>query len=453
MTHFELAVLGAGSGNTVPGSRWKGRSVVLFDDGEWFGGTCLNHGCIPTKMFVRVADIVHEASQQGLGLTGQPLTADWSAVQQRIFGRTNAISLSGEAWRDRTTKLVRESASLVDDHTIVTASGETFTADRIVIAAGSRTRPLQCDHDPRDILTSDSVMRVDQKPGSMLIIGSGAVAAEFAHIFDAFGTEVTVAARRGRMLRAEDELVSERFTEIAEGRYRLLKNVTPVSITRIEHGLRTEFDDGTIVESDVVLNATGRIPNTDRIGAEFFDTHDDGRLVTDAHLNVQRDGKAVEHVYALGDVTSAYGLKHVANHQARVVEQRLAGEDAADTLQPVPAATFAGPEVASFGVRGQDAPADAVVVTRDYGSTAYGWAMEDSSSFLRLVVGADGMILGAHIIGPHASMLLQPLVQAASFGQKVQGLARSQYWPHPALTEVIENALLEAEEQLEEQAS
>ena len=248
--HFELAVIGAGSGNTVPGSRWKGRDVVLFDDGEWFGGTCLNHGCIPTKMFVRVADIVHEAGHQGLGLLGQAPGADWRAVQQRIFERTNAISLSGEAWRDRTTRLVRETASLLDDHTIVTASGETITADRIVLAAGSRTRPLACDHYPRDILTSDSVMRVDHKPESMLIIGAGAVAAEFAHVFDAFGTEVTVAARRSRMLRSEDELVSERFTELAAARYRLMTDARPVSITRIPGGLRTQFDDGTVIDAD-----------------------------------------------------------------------------------------------------------------------------------------------------------------------------------------------------------
>lgn len=450
MTHFELAVIGAGSGNTVPGVRWKDRRVVLFDDGEWFGGTCLNHGCIPTKMFVRVADIVHEAQQTGIGLLGEAPGADWHAAQQRIFDRTNAISLSGEAWRDRTTRLVRETAGLIDDNTIVTASGETFTADRIVLAAGSRTRPLACDHDPRDILTSDSVMRVDRKPASMLIIGSGAVAAEFAHIFDGFGTAVTVAARRGRMLRSEDELVSERFTQLAAERYRLLVDVEPVSITRVNGGLRTEFDDGTVIESEAVLNATGRIPNTDRIGAGIFDTHEDGRLVTDDTMRVLRDGQPVEHVYALGDITSRYGLKHVANHQARVIEQRLAGEDVRDTLQPVPSATFAGPEVASFGIRSQDAPADAVVVTRDYGSTAYGWALEDASSFVRLVVGSNGDLLGAHIIGPHASMLLQPLLQAASLGQRVQGLARSQYWPHPALTEVVENALLDAEEQLAE---
>ncbi|MGO1404731.1 FAD-dependent oxidoreductase [Agrococcus casei] len=449
MTHFELAVIGAGSGNTVPGQRWKGRDVVLFDDGEWFGGTCLNHGCIPTKMFVRVADIVHEAQQHGLGLLGSAPKADWGAVQSRVFDRTNAISLSGEAWRDRTTRLVRETSALVDDHTIVTASGETFTADKVVIAAGSRTRSLDCEHDPRDVLTSDSVMRVDQLPSSLVIIGSGAVAAEFAHIFDGFGTQVTVAARRGRMLRREDELVSQRFTELAEQRYRLLKDVSPVSIERADGGLRTTFDDGTVVESDAVLNATGRIPNTDRVGAGIFDTHDDGRLVTDDALRVQRDGKPVEHVYALGDVTSGFGLKHVANHQARVIEARLAGEDVRDTLSPVPAATFAGPEVASFGMRSQDAPDDAVVVTRDYGSTAYGWALEDSSSFLRLVVSSAGELLGAHIIGPHASMLLQPLVQAASAGVRIQGLARGQYWPHPALTEVIENALLEAEDLLQ----
>lgn len=450
MPHVELAVIGAGSGNTVPGKAWKGRSVALFDDGEWFGGTCLNNGCIPTKMFVRVADIVQEARHSGLGLDGTLPRPDWDAVQQRIFGRTNEISLSGEAWRDRTTQLVRETSALRDDRTIVTASGTEYTADAVVLAAGSRTRPLACEHDPREILTSDSVMRISSLPESMVIIGSGDIAAEFAHVFTEFGTRVTVVARGERMLRSHDELVSERFTAIASERYRVITGAEPTLIERRDGALHTTLSTGETLVSQTVLNATGRVPNTDRIGADRFDTDSAGRVMTDDRMRVLRGGEPVEGVYALGDITSPYGLKHVANHQARVVEAQLAGRDERDTLAPVAGAVFAGPEVASFGIRGQDAPADAVVVTQEYGSTAYGWALEDTTSFARLVVGGDGTLLGAHIMGPHASILLQPLIQAASFGQSVHGLARSQYWPHPALTEVVENALLQAESALAE---
>ncbi|WP_293694773.1 FAD-dependent oxidoreductase [uncultured Agrococcus sp.] len=448
MPHVELAVLGAGSGNTVPGKAWKGRDVALFDDGEWFGGTCLNAGCIPTKMFVRVADIVLEAQHTGLGLDGSVPHPDWRAVQDRILGRINEVSLSGEAWRDKTTRLVRETSALTGDRTIVTASGEEFTADRVVLAAGSRPRPLTCDHDPRDILTSDSVMRIDELPSSMLIIGAGAVAIEFAHVFAGFGTDVTIASRSSRVLGAYDDLVSERFTELAGDRYRLITNASPVSVERHGDVLRTRFDNGETVESAVVLNASGRIPNTDRIGADRFDTDESNRVVTDDRMRVLHDGTPVEGVYALGDITSHFGLKHVANHQARVVEAQLAGRDERDRLQPVPGALFAGPEVAHFGLEARNAPADAVVVTQEYGSTAYGWALEDTTSFVRLIVGRDGALLGAHILGPQASILLQPLVQAASYGQTVHGLARGQYWPHPALTEVVENALLQAEEAL-----
>lgn len=450
MPHVELAVIGAGSGNTVPGRAWKGRSVALFDDGEWFGGTCLNHGCIPTKMFVRVADIVNEARHPGLGLDGTLPRPDWQAVQERIFGRTNTISLSGETWRDQTTELVRETSALTDDRTIVTASGIEYTADRVVLAAGSRVRQLAFEHDPREILTSDSVMRIDRLPESMVIVGSGDVAAEFAHVFTEFGTEVTVLARGEGMLRSHDELVGERFSALAGSRYRLLTQAEPVSIVREGTLLRTTLSDGRTLESEVVLNAIGRVPNTDRIGAGRFDTTASGHVRTDDRMRVLRGGQPVEGVYALGDITSSHGLKHVANHQARVVEAQLAGRDERDALAPVAGAVFAGPEVAVFGLRSQDAPEDAVVVTQEYSSTAYGWALEDAASFVRLVVGADGALLGAHILGPHASMLLQPLVQAASFGQTVHGLARGQYWPHPALTEVVENALLQAEAALAE---
>jgi len=146
-----------------------------------------------------------------------------------------------------------------------------------------------------------------------------------------------------------------------------------------------------VLDAGLVLNATGRIPNADALGAgALFDTHDDGRLATDARMRVLAGGEPVDGVYALGDVTSAHQLKHVANQQARVVRDNLRGLATEDLLAPIPQAIFGHPEVASFGTRGQDAPADAVVVDRAYSSTAYGWAMEDESSFARLVVGRDG---------------------------------------------------------------
>jgi mycothione reductase len=162
----------------------------------------------------------------------------------------------------------------------------------------------------------------------------------------------------------------------------------------------------------------------------------------------------VDGIFALGDISSPWQLKHVANHEARVVQHNLAHPSrlASGALWPVPAAIFSHPQIAHFGLTEREATEsslETVVAVHDYGGTAFGWALEDTTSFCKLIVERDsGLILGAHIIGPEASILIQPLVQAASASRSVRGLARSQYWPHPAATEVVENALLKAEEKL-----
>lgn len=450
MIDVELAVVGSGSGNAVVGREWAGRSVAIVDDAPAFGGTCLNRGCIPTKMLVHPADVV-EAVRHGarIGVVGTA-SADWHAVQERVFGRIDANAAASERWRigQPGVHVVREHVHLEDARTLVTASGERIRAERLVIAVGSRPRPI-VGVDAALVHTSDTVMRIPTLPPTAVIVGGGAIAVELAHVLSAFGVEVTLVLRGQRVLSAEDAAVSDLATRAAADRWTVLRGRTVVAVDAVGEGRRATLDDGTVLETGLVLNATGRVPNADALGAAaLFDTHADGRLVTDARLRVLAHGEPVEGVYALGDVTSAHQLKHVANEHARVVRANLRGEAAEDRLAPIPQAIFGHPEIASFGVRGQDAPADAVVVDRAYSSTAYGWAMEDESSFARLVVGRDGTILGAHVAGPHAAILIQPLVLAASQGQSVRGLARSLYWPHPALTEVIENALLDAEKEL-----
>ncbi|WP_144717490.1 FAD-dependent oxidoreductase [Agrococcus jejuensis] len=450
MIDVELAVIGSGSGNAVVGREWAGRAVAIVDDAPAFGGTCLNRGCIPTKMLVHPADVV-ESVRHGarIGVTGAA-TADWHAVQERVFGRIDANAAASERWRlgQEGVHVVREHVHLEDARTLVTASGERIRAERLVIAVGSRPRAIP-GVDPALVHTSDTVMRIPTLPPTAVVVGGGAIAVELAHVLSAFGVAITMVLRGDRVLSGEDAAVSDLATRAAADRFTVLRGRTVVGVEAVGDDRRVTLDDGSVLDTGLVLNATGRIPNADALGAaELFDTHPDGRLVTDARLRVLAGGEPVEGVYALGDITSAHQLKHVANEQARVVRANLRGEVLEDTLAPIPQAIFGHPEVASFGVRGQDAPADAVVVDRAYSSTAYGWAMEDESSFARLVVARDGQILGAHVAGPQAAILIQPLVLAASQRQSVRGLARSLYWPHPALTEVIENALLDAEKEL-----
>ena len=462
MTHYDLAIIGSGSGNSLITPDWDDKRVAVIDGGT-FGGTCLNVGCIPTKMFVYPAQLAAAAADGArLGVDASVTGVRWRDIRDRIFTRIDAISEGGRRYRDEELEnvtLYSENVRFTSPHALVTASGEKITADKIVVAAGSRpVLPDVPGMDLPQVHTSDTVMRVDDLPSRILIIGGGYIAAEFGFVFSAFGSAVTMAVRSGALLRSLDATVSERFTAEAAKQWDLQLNTTVDSLKENADGSVHAVLSGPSgtreLDVDLVLAATGRTPNTDRLGVDAagFDIRQDGRLAVDEYGRVLSAGEPVPDIWALGDVSSPYQLKHVANHEARVVAHNLvhAGDLRAMDHALVPAAVFSSPQIASVGMTEEQACADTAargvelaLAVQEYGSTAYGWAMEDSTGFVKLLAEKDtGRLLGAHIMGHEASMLIQPLVQAMEFGLDAATMARGQYWIHPALTEVVENALL-----------
>ena len=449
--HFDLAVIGTGSGNSIVDERFADRRVAILEQGT-FGGTCLNVGCIPTKMFVYPADVARSAAHgPRLGVRSSVSGVDWPAVRDRVFGRIDPISSGGRTWRigQGNVTLFEGHGRFVDVRTLETGTGETITADQVVIAAGSR--PVVPDVPglaEAGYHTSDTVMRLEQLPRRLLVLGGGYVAAELAHVFSAFGTHVSVVNRSGLMLRSQDHDIARRFTEQARTRWDLRLNASLTRVEAYDGGVRARVSDGSTVEADVLLVATGRRSNADgldldRTGVEVDER---GLVVVD-----DRQRTTAEGIWALGDVSSPHQLKHVANHEARVVQHNLLHLDEPAAMVPsrrdaVPSAVFSEPQVGSVGLTEQQAVEQGVphvVAHQYYRDTAYGWAMEDTTGFAKLVADpADGRILGAHVLGPQASNLVQPLVQAMSFGQTAHQLARGQYWIHPALMEVVENLAL-----------
>jgi mycothione reductase len=199
------------------------------------------------------------------------------------------------------------------------------------------------------------------------------------------------------------------------------------------------------VSADLLLVAVGRHPNSDSLEVEAAGvrTDEDGRVITGSHQQTTAEG-----VFALGDVTSPYQLKHVANHEARVVQHNLLHPDAMidSDHRFVPHAVFSDPQLASVGLTESEAieqQRDYTAAVQEYGSVAYGWAMEDTQHIAKLIADRrTRQLIGAHILGPQASSLIQPLIQAMSFGLTAPEMARGQYWIHPALPELVENALL-----------
>ena len=459
---FDLVIVGTGSGNSIPGPEFAHWNIAIIEKGL-FGGTCLNVGCIPSKMFVYAADvaeIIRDSATYGIQASIEEV--NWPAIRDRVFGRIDPIVQGGEEYRlgvecpnitvlKGTGRLVGSKTLDVtgDDGQLTRVSGR-----HIVLGAGARPFiPPYPGLDDVPFHTSDTVMRIDSLPQRMIIFGGGYIAAELGHVFAAFGCEVTIINRGERLLRREDDDLSVRFTEIASRRMDVRCGSEVTKVEQIGNDIRVEIQRNAgveTVEADMLLVAAGRVPNGDLLGApDVGISCEQGRILVDEHFRTSLEG-----VWAFGDISNVHQLKHLANAEVRALRQNLLkaeGEIDGPMLSVddrfVPHAVFGHPQVASVGLTERDAREQGlaiVVALKDYGATAYGWAMEDSQGFCKLIVDAESrQLLGAHLIGPQASSLIQPLVQGMEFGQTVDQLASQQFYIHPALTEVIENALLE----------
>ena len=453
MRHFDLVIIGTGSGNSIPTDAMAGWQIAILEKGT-FGGTCLNVGCIPTKMFVHTAD--QAAAPQNAKKLGVDATLDavhWPEIRDRIFDRIDPIAEGGRNWRaneNANVTVYEGTAHFIDANTIDTGTGETITADRIVVAAGSRPSiPDIADLDTTGFHTSDTIMRLDELPESLVIVGSGFIASEFAHVFSSFGVKVTLIARSNLLLRHEDLEIATRFTDIAKQKWNVLLNRKTTRAEKTDTGVKLHLEGPNgeeTVEAQQLLIATGRQPNSDLLHTQNagLDTHADGRVKVDEYQKTSTSRTSTRWA------TSA---RTTSSSTSRTTRPRWSGTTCSTRTTRsrrdhrfVPAAVFSNPQIASVGLTEEQAKEKDiryVTATQAYASIAYGWAMEDTTGFAKLIADpATGQLLGAHIIGPQASTVIQPLIQAMSFGLDAKSMAQGQYWIHPAMPELVENALL-----------
>jgi mycothione reductase len=448
--HFDLVIIGAGSGNTMLTPFFDDLNVAIVER-DLFGGTCMNRGCIPSKMYVYAADVA-DLARQGprLGVDTRFDGTDWRSIRDRIFDRIDPIAVNGEKYRSSQPNVtVYKTTGRFVGHKRLLVGDEIITGDHFVIAAGSRARvPIAAGFDRLSYHTSETIMRIDELPEHLLVMGGGYIASEMAHVFGSLGSRVTIVHRSPLLLRNEDDAIAMRFTEIYRRRFEVLTSTQVLSAS--ESGGVTELEvsvdgDHHKLRGDCLLVAVGRIPNGDELMVTSTGVTLDGSgfIETDAQLRTAVDG-----IWALGDITNPAMLKHTANAEAKLIAHNIEHPEAMQAIERrfVPHAVFGHPQVASVGATERalrDRGVPYVASQRDYSETAYGWAMEDTESFCKVLAHRETrQLLGAHIIGPHASTLLQQLVQGMRFGQTVDELATEQLYTHTALNEVVEQALL-----------
>ena len=446
---YDLIIVGAGSGNMIPVPEMDAWRLAIVEPDK-FGGTCLNRGCIPSKMLLYAAEVAEMARHGAhLGLRHTLERVDWRRLVGRVWEKIDPVAEAGAQYRRSQPHVtVYDAPARFVAPRVLETGGHRITADRIVLGAGAR--PVVPDIPGLETIayhTSDTIMRLETQPNLLLIIGGGYIGAEMAHFFGSLGTQVTITDHGGALIKRQDDAIAQAFTRIYQRRFNVLLHTQVRSLNPENGRIAAQVDvDGTprTVRVDAVLIASGRRPNSDtlNVAAAGIEVDARGRVLTDAGMETNIPG-----IFAFGDLASRHPLKHIANAEARAIARHLVGGDKLPVdYDGVPNAVFSAPQVASVGLTERDAVQQGrphMTALRRYADTAYGWAMDDTDSFVKLIADPSSrLLLGAHIMGPHASMLIQPLVQGMKYGQTVDDMAGTIYI-HPALTEVVEQALLE----------
>jgi len=459
MEEVDFLVVGSGSGLDVANAATnRGQSVAVVEKGP-LGGTCLNRGCIPSKMLLYHADVLETVERAGeFRIDAEVRGVDFSGIVREVNEEVESDSESIRRGLRSSSQhdLYEGEGRFVDERTIEVVDGADegarVRAETVLVAAGTRPSIPDIDGiDGVDYLTSTEALQLETPPDHLLIVGGGYIAAELGHFFGTFGSDVTIIGRRPHLLPEADQEVAEAFTERYEDRFTVHTGHAATAASEADGAVTVEArpyeygadggvldEEAVTVTGDELLVAAGRRPNTDLldVDAAGIETDDMGFVETDEYLRTTADG-----VWALGDIVGEHLLKHSANHEARAVARNLFGEE----LQPVdytamPFAVFASPEVAGVGARESELRADGreyATRTYRYEETARGSAMK-ADGFLKAIIDLDGEILGCHIIGPEASNLVQEVVVAMKAGSGTVQDIRESVHIHPALSEVVQ---------------
>ena len=428
---MRLLIIGAGPGGyeTAVEAAKRGMEVTLISEGP-LGGTCLNEGCIPTKTFCHYAELIEQNLKARLDCRPSFAAAveRKQAVVEQLRGGIDML-LKG-------VDVVQGRAQFKDTRTVV-CNGQEYTADKIIIATGSVSASLPIPG-AESCITSKEILELKEVPASLCVIGGGVIGLEFASIFRSFGSEVTVLEFCPNILPRFDTDLAKRLKQSLSKRG--INIETQAQVTRIDGNAVTYIkkDRECKVEASMVLMAVGRRPNTDGLNLEAagVDYTRKGITVND------RFETSVPGIYAVGDVTGGIMLAHAATYQGLHALNAICGEIDSIRFDLIPAAVFTMPEVAAVGLTEEQCKEQNLefrCLKSFYRANGKAVSMDETDGYCKVIVDLDGKILGAHILGAHASDLIHEITTAINMGATLQQL-QSVIHAHPSLGEVLQAA-------------
>jgi len=466
-TGTDVLVIGAGPAGYVAAIRAGQLDLdVTLVEKDAYGGTCLNHGCIPSKALITATDVAHEARHaEAMGIHADP-TVDLSAMVDWKDGIVDQLTSGVEKLcKANQVNLVSGTATFADEHTArISHSGdgqgsETIEFEHAIVATGSRPIALPgFDYSDDPVLDSKQALALDSVPDSLVVVGAGYIGMELASVFAKLGTEVTVVEMLDSILPGyDDELkrpVKQRAGNLGiefEFGYTVAKwRETADGIQVIaDPAERAESDSGQTesieLDADAVLVAVGRQPVSETLALETIgvETDDQGFITTDSKART-----SVEHVFAVGDVAGEPMLAHKGSMEGQVAAEVIAGEPSAIDYQAMPAAIFTDPEIGTVGMTESEATEagfETIVGQFPFRASGRALTVGETDGFVKIVADeSEGYVLGAQIVGPDASELIAELGVAIELGGTVEDIAATVH-THPTLSESVmeaaENAL------------
>jgi dihydrolipoamide dehydrogenase len=450
---YDIVVIGAGPAGYTAAIRAAQRGLrTAVVERQELGGVCLNRGCIPSKAMLRSAEVLGLLrSAEEFGLTAEGVGGDYGAVVERrdhvvahlVQGVTNLL-------RSNAITVLRGAAQLQDPHQLtVTGSegAESISFQHLILATGSSsaTPPIP-GVDLPGVVDSDGALALREAPGQAVVIGGGAVGVEWAEIWNAFGTQVTVVEMLPQIIPTEENELARELNR-AFGK-KGIQCHTGARVAAIRQGAErlevvAEINGAeSVFPADVVLLAVGRRPNVDGLGLDAAGVQLDGRRIpVDPYLRTN-----VPHIYAVGDVTGRFQLAHVGSHQGIIAAETIAGRPHRPFDERiVPAAIFTHPEVASVGLREREAKEQGIAVKIGrfpFAASGRALTQGEGGGFVKMVAEAEsGRLLGVHIIGTGAGELIAEATLALTLNATVEDLADAIHI-HPTLSEAVMEAAM-----------
>jgi dihydrolipoamide dehydrogenase len=455
LKQYDLIVIGSGAGLNVASDAYQqGMKVAVLDNGP-LGGTCLNRGCIPTKIILYPADVIQMMREAGtVGVEAKVEKIDFGLIMKRMHDLvdedvSNMTKSIKSAW-GHGLDFYNGTGKFVGNKTIE-VNGERITAEKILIAAGTREFiPNIPGLEKAGYLTSTSALELKKPPKSLVIIGGGYIAAEFGHFFDAVGTKVKIVGRNKFLVPQEEPEIS---LELKRRLKQRMKVYTDHEVLKagIENGEKfvvardRKIGKQYRIKGEEILVAVGRISNADlfRPDKSGIETVGKGWINIDKFMRASVPG-----IFAIGDAIGRNLFRHTANYEAGLAWKNMMAENEKDMEEldehAVPHAVFTYPEIASVGLKESEAVKKGVVMVgqSSYTDAIKGYAMgDDGKSFVKVIIDAKNRkILGAHAIGPHATAMVQPLVYLMNAGDgDYLPLVKAQTI-HPAMEEIMVRA-------------